>query len=86
MYVLECCDESYYIGNTIVLQRRLTHDQSGEDANHKKRLPIKLVYAEEYQRIATVFYREKQVQGWSRKKKKALIRGKCDKLPELAMT
>jgi putative endonuclease len=86
MYILECCDGSYYTGSTIDLQRRLIQHQSGVGANHtKKRLPIKLVFSEEYQRIDTAFYREKQVQGWSRKKKEALIRGEYAKLPELAM-
>ena len=86
MYILECCDGSYYTGSTNDLDRRLQQHHSGEGANHtKKRLPVKLVYSEEYQFVQTAFYREKQVQGWSRKKKEALIRGEFDKLPELAM-
>ena len=50
----------------------------------KKRRPVKLVYYEEYSRIDEAFYREKQVQGWSRKKKLALIEGKAELLPQLA--
>jgi putative endonuclease len=74
MYIFECADGSYYAGSTINLELRLTQHQNGEGANHtKKRLPVKLVYIEEYQRIDEAFYREKQVQGWSRKKKEALI-------------
>jgi putative endonuclease len=42
------------------------------------------VYFEEYERIDEAFYREKQVQGWSRKKKQALINAQLDKLPGLA--
>jgi len=42
------------------------------------------VYFEEYERIDFAFYREKQVQGWSRKKKEALINGDFDKLPQLS--
>ncbi len=54
-------------------------------ANHtKKRLPVKLVYFEEFDRIDKAFYREKQVQGWSRKKKEALIERMPEKLHELA--
>jgi len=52
----------------------------------KKRLPIKLVYCEEFERIDDAFYREKQVQGWSRAKKEALIQGQYDLLPKLAKT
>jgi len=43
-----------------------------------------LIYFEEYSRIEEAFYREKQVQHWSRKKKEALIEGKYSDLPELA--
>ena len=39
---------------------------------------------EEYERIDHAFYREKQVQGWNRKKKEALINGMPQKLHELA--
>ena len=48
------------------------------------RLPVKLVYFEEYERIEEAFRREKQLQGWSRKKKEALISGDIDKLHFLA--
>ena len=85
MYILLCSDGSYYTGSTIDLERRLEQHQNGEGANHtKRRLPVTLVYYEEYPRIDIAFYREKQVQGWNRKKKEALIEGKIELLPELA--
>ncbi len=85
MYILECADGSYYTGSTIDLERRIQQHQAGEGANHtKKRLPIKLVYSEEFQRIDKAFNREKQVQGWSRKKKQALIDKKHHQLPDLS--
>lgn len=85
MYILECADSSYYTGSTKDLELRFEQHQAGEGANHtKKRLPVKLVYFEEYQRIDEAFYREKQVQGWSRKKKEALINKMPDKLHKLA--
>ena len=86
MYILECADGSYYIGSTNNLEYRLCQHQNGEGANHtKKRLPIRLVCFEEFERIDDAFYREKQVQGWSRKKKEALIKGFQEKLPELSL-
>ncbi|MBK7886493.1 MAG: GIY-YIG nuclease family protein [Bacteroidetes bacterium] len=86
MYILECCDGSYYTGSTNNLDLRLRQHQNGEGANHtKKRLPVKLVYYEEYERVQDAFYREKQVQGWNRKKKEALINGTPELLPELAI-
>ena len=68
MYILECSDGSYYTGSTNNLELRLQQHQNGEGANHtKKRLPVKLIYHEVYPRVDQAFYREKQVQGWSRK-------------------
>ena len=85
MYILECADGSYYTGSTNDIDLRLKQHQAGEGANHtKKRLPVKLVYFEHFQRVDEAFYREKQVQGWSRKKKEALIEGMPEKLHELA--
>jgi len=84
-YILLCADESYYTGSTIDIERRLAEHQNGSGANHTaKNLPVQLVYLEEYPRIDYAFYREKQIQGWSRKKKEALIEGRLDDLPELA--
>lgn len=84
-YILKCSDGSYYTGSTIDLERRLWQHQNAEGANYtKKRLPVELVYYEEYERIDEAFYREKQIQGWSRKKKEALIEGRYNELPKLA--
>jgi putative endonuclease len=86
MYILECADNSYYTGSTNDLERRLWEHQNMFGANYTmKRLPVKLIYYEEYSRIDEAFYREKQVQGWSRKKKEALINGKPELLPKLAI-
>jgi putative endonuclease len=85
MYILECSNGLYYTGSTIDLELRLAQHQEGLGANFtKKFLPVKLVYYEEYRRIDLAFYREKQVQGWSRRKKQALILGDFDKLKEYA--
>lgn len=85
MYILECADGSYYTGSTKNLELRLAQHQAGMGAIHtKNRLPVKLVYFEEFNRIDEAFYREKQVQGWSRKKKEALIKNMPEKLHELA--
>ena len=65
---------------------RIQQHKSGEGANHtRKKLPVKLVYYEEFQRIDEAFYREKQVQGWNRAKKETLIRGEYGILPDLSV-
>lgn len=85
MYILRCSDDSYCTGSTINLELRIAQHQFGEGANHtKKRLPVELIYFEEFNRIDMAFYREKQVQGWSRKKKEALIYAENLRLNELA--
>ncbi|MBA3680387.1 MAG: GIY-YIG nuclease family protein [Bacteroidetes bacterium] len=67
------------------LGARVDQHQNGLGANYTKtRLPVILVYSEEYPRIDVAFNREKQVQGWSRKKKEALINGKYENLPDLS--
>jgi putative endonuclease len=87
MYILECSDGSYYTGSTVDLERRINEHQNGKGANHtKKRLPIKLVYFEEFERIDLAFNREKQIQGWSRRKKEALIESMPEILPSLSIS
>lgn len=85
MYILLCANGQYYTGSTKDLERRLSQHQNCEGANFtKKHLPVELVYVEEFERIDEAFYREKQIQGWSRKKKEALINGQFEKLHDLA--
>ncbi|MDD2634622.1 MAG: GIY-YIG nuclease family protein [Bacteroidales bacterium] len=85
MYILECSDGFYYVGSTKYLEKRVRQHNAGEGANYtKKRLPVRLIYYEEFSRIDWAFNREKQVQGWNRKKKEALMNGDLSLLPELA--
>ncbi len=85
MYILECADGSFYTGSTQNLALRFIEHMTGEGSNHTMvRLPVNLVYCEYYARIDYAFNREKQVQGWSREKKLALIEGGDLELPALA--
>ena len=85
VYILKCNDDSYYTGSTNNIQRRFKEHQSGEGANHtKKRLPVELVYAEYFEMVSDAFYREKQIQGWGRSKKEALIENNKDQLIDLS--
>ncbi|HAV53569.1 MAG TPA: hypothetical protein DCX41_01355, partial [Aequorivita sp.] len=85
VYILKCSNNLYYTGSTNNLVKRLSDHQNGMGANFtRKHLPIELVYYEEFAQIDQAFYREKQIQGWSRKKKEALIAGKTNLLPKLS--
>ena len=85
-YILQCKDGSYYVGSTWDLERRLWEHQQGLGANHTRtRLPVVLVYCEECDRVDDAYRREKQLQGWSRRKKQALIAGDTNQLHVLAV-
>jgi putative endonuclease len=65
--------------------KRLTEHRQGKGAKYiARRSPVKFAYAEEFTRIDEAFRREKQVQGWGRAKREALIRGEFDTLPQLS--
>ena len=81
MYILECVDGRYYTGSTWDLEKRLWEHQNGFGANFtKKHLPVKLVYFEECAQMVDAYRREKQIQGWSHRKKKALIEENWEKV------
>ena len=85
VYILCCADNSYYVGSTRNLDRRLSEHSTGVGAaGTRSRLPVKLVFAEEYPRVDEAYEREKQIQGWSRKKREALIRMHAEELPGLS--
>jgi putative endonuclease len=74
MYILLCGDGTYYTGSTTNLYLRLQQHENGTGASYtQKRLPVRLIYFEEYPHIKTAFEREKQLQGWSKRKKEALM-------------
>ena len=87
MYILLCGDNTFYVGSTWDLESRLDQHASGRGAEYtRRRLPVKLVYTEEYPRVDDAFRREKQVQNWSRAKRQALIDGDIDALRQASST
>ncbi len=86
VYILLCSDGSYYTGITNNMERRLIEHQSGEnkDCYTFKRRPVKLVFNEVFNDVNHAIAFEKQVKGWRRAKKEAIINGNWDLLPELS--
>ncbi len=85
MYLLRCRDGSYYAGSTTDLDARLNQHRCGLGAAYtRRRLPVNLVFAAEFETVAEAFAFEKRVQGWSRAKREALIESRYDALPGLA--
>ncbi len=87
-YILRCSDGSFYTGSTNgELEARVwqhNHDDDYGAAYTRKRRPVELAYAEHFDTVDKAFFREKQVQGWSRAKKIALIEERGDDLPRLS--
>jgi putative endonuclease len=84
-YMLRCGDGSYYVGSSRNVEHRLWQHATGLGGDYtSKRQPVELVYLEEFDRIDWAYAREKQLQGWSRKKREALIQQRIDDLPALS--
>ena len=75
VYMLQCCDNSFYVGVTNNLEMRLHEHVIGFDEGSytQERLPVKLVYSEPFRYIRDAIAWEKQIKKWTRKKKEALI-------------
>ena len=87
VYILRCADGSYYTGCTTNVDQRLGEHQAGETPSYTAtRLPVELVYAQEFQSIHDAIDAERQIKRWSRIKKEAVIEGRWDDLPALSKT
>ena len=84
-FILKCSDNTLYTGTAWDIEKQVWEHQHGQGTLYtKQRLPVKFVYCEEYERIHEARIREKQIQGWKREKKTALIEGRVGELPLLA--
>jgi putative endonuclease len=86
VYIVKCLDASYYTGMTNHLERRLAEHNSGIDpfCYTYQRLPVELVFYCEFNEVNQAIAFEKQVKGWSRKKKEAIIAENWDALKPLS--
>ena len=85
VYMLRCSDGSYYVGTTTNLDQRFGQHQAGEiDGYIATRWPVVMVWSEEFQSLDQAITVERQLKGWSRLKKEALIRGDFQALPGLS--
>jgi len=75
VYILASRRGVLYVGITNDPQRRLREHKSGEIAGFTKRYKVnRLVYWEEYGDVTVAIAREKQIKGWTRARKLALIK------------
>jgi putative endonuclease len=85
VYILRCADNSYYTGHTDDLEKRIAEHQSGAIEGYTStRLPVQLVFSEQFTTHEEALACEQQIKGWSRKKKEALMRADWQELTRLA--
>lgn len=87
VYILRCADGSYYVGSArgSDLGKRIAEHQAGAYGGFAaSRRPVELAFSEGFDRIEDAVAAERQIKGWSRIKKEALIAGAYDRLRELS--
>ena len=84
--IVRCADDPCYVGSTrATLEQRIAEHNGGKfDGYTAKRTPVTLVWSQEFQMITDAIAAERQIKGWSRAKKQALIAGSFDRLQGLA--
>ena len=85
VYMLKCSDGSYYVGQTDDLTQRFAQHQTGAFPGYThKRRPVERVWSSEMPSRHEAANCERQIKGWSRAKKEALVRGDWERISELA--
>jgi predicted GIY-YIG superfamily endonuclease len=85
VYILKCADDSYYTGHTDNLDVRIGAHQAGEVPGYTlSRRPLELVFAQEFPTRYEALLMERQIKGWSRAKKEAMMRSDWARVSELA--
>ncbi len=87
LYILKCADQSYYTGHTDALEVRLKQHEVGADLNcyTATRRPVELVYSATFASREEALTAERQLKGWSRRKKEAMMRGDWELVSRLAI-
>jgi len=86
-YMLRCADGSFYVGSTShgdVNIRVAEHNEARYVGYTSSRRPANLVWSEWFDDLRDAHIKERQIKGWSRGKKMALIRGDIEELMRLS--
>ena len=85
VYILRCRDGAYYTGQTDDIEKRVGEHQDGIKCVYtRRRRPVELVFSEYFETRDEARNAEKQIKGWSRLKKEALIRRDWEELVRLS--
>jgi predicted GIY-YIG superfamily endonuclease len=84
VYMLRCSDDSIYTGHTDELERRIAQHGEGAAADYTRwRRPVRLLWSGTFASREEALALERQVKGWSRAKKEALVGGDFDAVSRL---
>jgi putative endonuclease len=87
VYMLRCADKSYYVGSATGddLTKRVAEHEGGAYPGYTcSRRPVTLVWSEHFDQITDAIAVERQIKGWSRAKKEALIKSNWNAVQSLA--
>ena len=86
VYILRCFDGSYYTGHTDSIERRIDQHLTGAipSCYTFSRRPLEWVFSQEFSSRAEALAAERQIKGWGRKKKEAMMRGDWAEVSRLA--
>ena len=85
LYILKCANDAYYIGHTDNIDQRMSKHHLGliDKCYTKNKRPLKLIFVQDFPTRDAAFHAERQIKGWSRKKKEAFIEGDWDRIKKL---
>ncbi len=86
VYILKCADGSYYTGHTDNLEKRIAEHQSDAipGCHTHKRRPVILTFSQPFVTREEALAAERQIKGWSRAKKEAMIAGNWEEVSRLS--
>lgn len=85
VYILKCKNGQYYIGHTDNIDQRMSQHHQGliEECYTLKRRPVELIFLQLFSTRDEAFHAERQIKGWSRKKKEALMQENWEEIKRL---
>lgn len=85
LYIIKCSDDSYYVGHTDEIEKRIAEHMLGNiQCYTSTRLPLELVFVQDFNSRTEAIDMERRIKKWSRKKKEALIEGNWEKISILS--
>ena len=86
VYMVLCADGSLYTGHSDNLEARLAAHNDGRFRGYTfKRRPVKLIFHQTFGTRMEALSAERQIKGWSRAKKLALVQGDWEMVSRMSL-